>query len=106
MTLAAAGGAAGGLAAGTGLGTLVKAAYFCAGSSVVYLLQLPLEVRFLPLGVQASETQLSGLLVLVILLFVPQFWEMLSGICFWRRCCHHAAVCITRSFRRQLVVEV
>ena len=35
MSFAVAGGAAGGFAAGTGLGTLVKAAFFCAGSSVV-----------------------------------------------------------------------
>ena len=37
MTFAAAGGAAGGFAAGTDLGTPVKAAFFCADSSVVAL---------------------------------------------------------------------
>ena len=37
ISFAAAGGAAGGLAAGTDLGIPVKAAFFCAGSSVVAL---------------------------------------------------------------------
>ena len=78
ITLAV-GGAAGDFAAGTDLGSLVRAAFFCAGSSVVAFATalvsqlLPLELQafeILLLALQVSAILLSGLLLLEMVPFV------------------------------------
>ena len=69
-SFAAAGGAAGGLATGTEAGTPIKAAFFCAGSSVVALAT--------GLGNQLLEVVLKA--VLVSWLFLALLSEMLSGL--------------------------